>query len=298
MCRAAARPEDDFQPMMKHNRCRLCHGSLEKQFELTVLARHQTGYWRCCECSSLQTDEPHWLAEAYSASLAVSDVGAVRRCLTCRAVVWVVLQFLQKYQARLLDFGGGSGLLCRLLRDIGIDAWTFDSYASGEYARLFRVDAGAIVPGSFEAVTAFEVFEHLPAPYDDFLKLFRPSPELLIASTEPYKSDYDKSWWYLSPHTGQHVFFYSPSALHLIADRFGYSLLSVGGWQIFTRRPLKPIIRSVLGWMLSGRSLQLCRVIMEAMPSGDHIMRDYQLGLASAEKSNTTDMSNRPDIST
>jgi Methyltransferase domain len=283
--------------MMKDNRCRLCHGSLEKQFELTVLARYQAGYWRCCECSSLQTDEPHWLAEAYSASLAVSDVGAVRRCLTSRAIVWVVLQFLQMRQARLLDFGGGSGLLCRLLRDIGIDAWTFDSYAGGEYARLFRVDAGAMSPGSFEAVTAFEVFEHLPYPYDDLSKLFHPSPEILIASTEPYELDYGKTWWYLSPHTGQHVFFYSPRALRLIAGRFGYSLLSVGGWHIFTRRPIKPITRSMLGWMLSGRSLQLCRIIMEAMPSQNHIMRDYHLGLASTEKSNATGAPDRPDIS-
>lgn len=284
--------------MMNRNRCRLCHGVVEKQFELTVLGHHQSGYWRCCECGSLQTDEPHWLAEAYAASLTVSDTGAVRRCLTCRAVIWLILRFLRLSEARLLDFGGGSGLLCRLLRDIGIDAWTFDAYGSSEYARLFRVDAGAIARGQFEVVTAFEVFEHLPCPHDDLSKLFHLSPEVLIASTEPYKADYDKSWWYLGPHTGQHVFFYSSSALHLIADRFGYALQSAGGWHIFTRRPMKPIIRSVLPRILSGRSLRLCRVIMEVLPNQDnHIVRDYQLSLASTEKLDTTRMNNRLDIS-
>lgn len=283
--------------MMNRNRCRLCHGLVERQFVLTILEHHQTGYWRCCECGSLQTDEPHWLAEAYATSLTVSDIGAVRRCLTGRAVIWLILRFLRLRQARLLDFGGGSGLLCRLLRDIGIDAWTFDTYGSGEYARLFRVDAGAMTPGSFEVVTAFEVFEHLPCPYDDLLTLFRLSPEVLIASTEPYKSDYDKGWWYLTPHTGQHVFFYSSRALLLIGDRFGYSLQSVGGWHIFTRRPTKPIIRSVLGRTLSGRWLRLCRIIMEAMPNQDsHIMRDYQLSLASTERSDTARVRNRPDV--
>jgi Methyltransferase domain len=278
-------------------RCRLCRGSIEKQFELTVLGRHPTGYWRCSKCRSLQTDEPHWLADAYSESLTVSDVGAVRRCLTCRAVIWLILRLLRIRQARLLDFGGGSGLLCRLLRDIGIDAWTFDIYGSGEYARLFRVDAGAVAPGSFEIVTAFEVFEHLPYPDDDLTKLFHLSPEIMIASTEPYRIEYDKNWWYLSPNTGQHVFFYSQSALQLIADRFGYSLQSVGGWHIFTRRPIKPAIRSVLGRVLSGPSLQLCRVIMEAIPNQRHITRDYQLSLESTESSDTISVRNRPDIS-
>jgi hypothetical protein len=264
---------------MNRNRCRLCHGLVEKQFELTVLGRIETGYWRCRDCGSLQTDEPHWLADAYSESLTVSDVGAVRRCLTCRAVIWLVLRFLHMRRARLLDYGGGSGLLCRLLRDIGTDAWTFDPYGSGEYARLFRVDTAGVAPGSFEVVTAFEVFEHLPHPDDDLAKLFHLSPEVLIASTEPYKTGYDESWWYLTPGTGQHVFLYSQAALQLIANRFGYSLQSVGGWHIFTRRPIKPISRAMLSPLLSGPSLALWRVIMETIPNRYHIARDFQLSL-------------------
>jgi hypothetical protein len=260
-------------------RCRLCLGRLESQFDLTVLGRHQVGYWRCCTCGSLQTDEPHWLAEAYSTSLTVSDVGAVRRCLTCRAAIWLILQFLRMRQARLLDFGGGSGLLCRLLRDIGIDAWTFDSYGSSEYARLFYVDAGTVAPDSFDVVTAFEVLEHLPRPDEDLASLFRLSPEVLIATTEIFDTNYDRSWWYLTPHTGQHVFFYSQQALHSIANRFGYSLLSVRGWHIFTRRPLKPMIRRLLGPALSGLSVRTFRVIVEGMPGQAHVAGDYQLSL-------------------
>lgn len=264
--------------------CRLCGGPVERQFDLLVLSRHRVGYSRCHECGSLQTDEPHWLAEAYATSLTVSDVGAVRRCLHCRAVIWVVLRLLRMRQVRLLDYGGGSGLLCRLLRDIGIDAWTSDPYGSSEYARLFRVDAGVAAPGSFEVVTAFEVFEHLPRPSDDLAKLFHLFPEVLIASTEPYRADYDKSWWYLVSSTGQHVFFYSQTALQQVANRFGYSLQSIGGWHIFSRRPITPITRRALGWVLSGQLLEWWRVIMETIPNQHHINRDFQLSLKGSDK--------------
>jgi Methyltransferase domain len=182
-------------------------------------------------------------------------------------------------RARLLDYGGGSGLLCRLLRDIGVDAWTCDPYGTGEYARLFSVDAGAVAPGSFEVVTAFEVFEHLPGPRDDLAKLFQLFPEILVASTEPYRTDYDESWWYLVPGTGQHVFFYSQSALQKVADMFGYSLRSIGGWHIFSRRPITPITCRALGWVLSCQLLEWWRAIMETIPNQDHINRDFQRSL-------------------
>jgi hypothetical protein len=259
--------------------CRLCGGEADKQFYLKVLGRHEVGYWRCRDCGSLQTSEPYWLAEAYSNSLAVSDTGAVRRCLINRAVIWLVLRLLRVHQPRLLDFGGGSGLLCRLLRDIGFDAWTCDPHGSGEYSQLFRIDMGAIGPGLFAVISAFEVFEHMPRPDEELAMLYSRSPEVLIASTEPYSANFDKTWWYLSPQTGQHVFFYSQRALQLIADRFGYSLQSIGGWHIFTRQPITPITRKVLWRVLSGRPLQLCRVLLEAMPSEAYIMRDHRLSL-------------------
>ena len=260
-------------------RCRLCHGSVDKQFDLTVLGRHEVGYWRCRDCGSLQTEEPHWLAEAYSHSLTLSDVGAVRRCLTNRAVVWLVLRLQRMRQPRLLDYGGGSGLLCRLLRDIGIDAWACDPHGSCEYAQAFRIEMGGAGTGTFEVVTAFEVLEHLQRPDEDLAKLFRMDPEVLIASTVPYSANYDESWWYLSPGHGQHVFFYSQRALQMIADRYGYSLMSINEWHIFTRRPVRPNMKRVFFRLLSGRSLGLWRVLMEALPTGSHITRDHQRSL-------------------
>ena len=155
----------------------------------------------------------------------------------------------------MLDFGGGSGLLCRLLRDIGIDAWSCDALRSGEYALKFQVDPAAIAPGTFDVVTAFEVLEHLENPHQQLDDLFKLRPNVLVISTDPYLPGYDASWWYLTPETGQHVFFYSLPALQMIAKRFGYELLSSGRWHIFALRPISGFTRKLAAWLLTGKAL-------------------------------------------
>lgn len=267
--------------------CRLCSGPLTKQFNLLVLNKHDVAYYRCDKCGSLQTEQPFWLAEAYETSLTKSDVGAVGRCLTCRAAIWVLLRLLRMREVRLLDFGGGSGLLCRLLRDIGIDAWTYDSYGTSEYALSFKTEKEQLVPGSFNMVSSFELLEHLPEPGKDLEAIFRLAPETFFASTEPYSPAYQQDWWYLSPSTGQHVFFYSPQALQMIAARFGYSLVSVGGWHLFTRQPLGRNLSRMVRRSLSSRVLLCSRIVIEALPTWRHIQRDHALSLGGGRINDT-----------
>jgi hypothetical protein len=46
--------------------------------------------------------------------------------------------------ARILDFGGGNGLLCRLLRDLDFDVRRFDSHAANHFAQNFEDDGGPL----------------------------------------------------------------------------------------------------------------------------------------------------------
>ncbi|MDR3440696.1 class I SAM-dependent methyltransferase [Telmatospirillum sp.] len=256
-------------------KCRLCGGDTEPQFRCLVLGRHQVAYQRCRACGSLQTETPSWLAEAYDSSLASSDVGAVQRCLTARAALWSVLGLLGLRHARLLDFGGGTGLLCRLLRDLGIDAWTTDRYGRGDFAQSYRVDADALTCGRFDILTAFEVFEHLPDPKNDLARLFALQPRLLLASTLPYRPDLGADWWYLAPAEGQHVFFYSRQALADYAKTEGYSLISVGAWQLFLRDPPGRLRQALVRLALRGRVLRLVRLLMEVLPADRHVAADH-----------------------
>lgn len=256
--------------------CRLCGGPTEPQFHCMVLGRHDVQYRRCASCGSLQTDPPTWLAEAYDACLATSDVGVVQRCLTSRTAVWWCLTVLGLGKARVLDFGGGTGLLCRLLRDLGMDAWTTDRYGRGDLARAFQVEADTLEPRRFDVVTAFEVFEHLPEPAVDLARLFDLEPRVVIASTVLYTPDCGPDWWYLAAGEGQHVFFYTRQALAGWAERRGYRLVSVGNWQIFVRQPVDGWRAALLSLVLRGRSLRATRLFLEALPSDGHVAADHR----------------------
>lgn len=274
--------------------CRLCGGAVETRFRAQVLGRYEVAYQACRNCGSLQTEPPTWLAEAYGSSLASSDVGAVQRCLTARAALWWIFRILGPRNARLLDFGGGTGLLCRLLRDIGVDAWTHDRYGRGEFAQTYRVEPDALVPGRFSVMTAFEVLEHLPAPKEDLDRLIALAPEVMVTSTLLYTPELGADWWYLAPAEGQHVFFYSRRALQQWAAGHGYQLISVGVWQIFVKRPVGRLRNALLSLVLRGKILRLTRPFLEILPADRHVAADHRACLehnAAAEPSRRSDAS-------
>ena len=71
--------------------CRLCGGATTPLFEQTVLGRHRAGYHHCTACGLTQTDEPHWLAEAYRDAIHPADTGLLARNARLRAVTAVFL---------------------------------------------------------------------------------------------------------------------------------------------------------------------------------------------------------------
>jgi hypothetical protein len=96
---------------------------------------------------------------------------------------------------------------------------------------------------------AFEVLEHFIEPQKDLDSIFKNQPRFVLMSTNIYNGE-DSNWWYLTPDTGQHLFFYSQNALNLIGQRYKYGVLTSGNYTLFNSTKLsffkKTIIRVIL----------------------------------------------------
>jgi hypothetical protein len=173
--------------------CRLCGGATDPAFRKLVIGKHEVCFFLCRECGSLQTEKPYWLAEAYSQDFL--DTGAAQRVLHCAALTHSVMR-LMGYRTT-LDFGGGAGLLCRLLRDAGWDAYWYDQYIAPGYAAGFV----GVPDNAHDLVTSFEVVEHFPNPRTDLAQLFAGSPRGVLLMTELYAGQ-GEDWSYLAPEEG------------------------------------------------------------------------------------------------
>jgi hypothetical protein len=214
-----------------------------------VLNRYPCRYLLCEACGSLQTEPPYWLAEAYGQGhLAAGDTGPVLRCQNNLAVVFAAARILRApRRAGIVDFGGGSGLLCRMLRDAGFDARVRDRYAANTLAPGFDDDGRTP-----DIMCAFEVAEHFADPSAGMGEILGRGAGICIVGTEPYRGQ-RADWWYLVGQYGQHVFFYSPAGMDVLARRHGYRCERIGSYHFFLRGRLRRWQGALLWRALSPR---------------------------------------------
>ena len=125
---------------------------------------------------------------------------------------------------RHLDYGGGNGLLARLLAGKGWNSLSYDPYVDRE-RRLADL-------GRFDLVTAFEVFEHV----QDVQALMRDLASLLVEDGvvlfSTLLSDGEivpgepLTWWYAAPRNG-HISLYSSRSLAFLGAAGGFSFGSL-----------------------------------------------------------------------
>jgi hypothetical protein len=194
------------------------------------------------------------------------------------AVFFVGRLFGLGSSARILDWGGGEGLLVRLLRDVGLPAYHWDKYAENLYAIGFEGDPA----DQYAMITAFEVYEHFANPREEIDAIFEHRPEVHLLSTSLYRGQGDE-WPYLNPGNGRHVFFYSREALSQIAYFFGYrALVYPTGIALFHRKRLAPHRKWLLGRLFSSavfepdsRRRRLFRSYFALLPKHSLVLEDY-----------------------
>ncbi|TGN18297.1 class I SAM-dependent methyltransferase [Leptospira idonii] len=229
--------------------CRLCGSSTEKKFRGRILNKYEIDYHRCTSCDLIQTESYFWLEEAYKDSIAITDTGILERnfILAERVLavltaisssfrffsVWTKLPFflvkrilsriLKPYLSPILDFGGGYGIMVRMLRDIGLDAYWSDPYSQNLVAKGFESSQK-----KYPALIAFEVLEHFSEPrqqIDSIMRLY--DPDVFLFSTLLYGDTIpDSSWWYYGFETGQHIAFYNRTTLEKLAEIYNRKIYS------------------------------------------------------------------------
>jgi hypothetical protein len=206
--------------------CKLCQSATRAAFSATVLGKYPAQYRVCDSCGFLFVESPHWLDEAYASAIAYTDVGLVHRNLVNRDLVSAVAYRLFGPGARILDVAGGYGLLARLLRDAGFDAWTQDDYCQNLFAELFSPEDG---DRHFDLLTAFEVLEHLRDPVEFLEEGFtKRGKHPLLISTLVYEGDVPaRDWHYYAFDMGQHIAFYTSNALRVLGNRIGMECCSL-----------------------------------------------------------------------
>jgi len=216
--------------------CKICSAPTVIFETSVVLNKHTVQYFQCGSCGFMQTEDPFWLEEAYSSAIARQDVGIMSRNLIHCEVTAALLNLVFPEVETAVDYGGGHGVLVRLMRDKGFNFFWSDLHASNNFARGFEAGSGL----KYDFLTAFEVLEHLVDPISDISKMMDLSPNVFVSTCLlPEPTPALSGWWYYMQSSGQHVSFYTSKSLECLANRFKRHLSSVGSFHLFSSKPVK-----------------------------------------------------------
>lgn len=227
--------------------CKICESQSIHFAHAQVLGKYDVEYFQCTNCGFVQTEDPYWLDEAYQTPITQSDRGLIARNVGFAQLTLEIITQLFDARGHFLDYGAGYGVFVQLMRFLRLNFVSYDRYCENIFAPDSVVQD---LDRSYDLITAFEVFEHWVDPIRELTQLFNASPNLLL-STELLPSFNPKpgEWGYYIPHEGQHIAFYTPKSLHIIAERFGlnvYTTQRLG--HFFSAEPLPKDIATLIPW--------------------------------------------------
>lgn len=229
--------------------CKIC--ALPSPFfaNSKLLNKYDVDYFQCSDCGFVQTEDPYWLAEAYSEAIAGSDIGLVTRNMNLSACTRLLIEQYFNADGRFLDYGGGYGLFVRLMRDAGFDFYWSDKFCKNLFAQGFEDQGNA----QYELITAFELLEHLVDPVQEISEMLKLGHSLLFStSLLPDSNPSPDEWWYYARHEGQHIAIYTPEALKRLSQQLDCNLYSDGeSVHLITQKILPDDIFATLGFASS-----------------------------------------------
>ncbi len=142
----------------------------------------------------------------------------------------------QAHAIRHLDYGGGEGLLSRILKKSDWQSLSYDPFVDR------NIGIGRL--GKFDLITAYEVFEHVPDVQrlmSSLLSMLAPNGIVLFStllSDGNIHAAQRLTWWYASPRNG-HISLFSRKSLVILAQNGGvnFGSFSEGFHAFFTKVP-------------------------------------------------------------
>jgi len=205
-------------------KCRVCNSPSKDPIFFGFIFDQKVQYFDCETCGYVQTGNPTWLSKAYESPINSCDTGILRRNQWNVNLVLATLASLNSRFSRVVDYAGGYGILVRLLRDQGIDAFWSDPYCQNLLAIGFENKNKQAA-----LVTAFEAFEHFVNPRLEIEKMLSIGSNILFSTeliAEP--APQPESWWYYGLSHGQHIGFFRERTLRYLARKFGMNLITDG----------------------------------------------------------------------
>lgn len=224
--------EEHHYVRLSMKKCVICNGDMIFFDKAIILNKYTVNYWRCYKCGFINTDTPYWLEESYSEAIANSDIGLVGRNYVMAQKTSSIIKICFPNTKRYLDYGGGYGLLVRLMRDKGFNFQWYDKYCINLFAKNFEQKSS-----HYDIVTAYEVFEHLVDPAKDVEDILLYCDNLLFStSIIPEGINNISDWSYFAPNHGQHVSFYTKKSLKILAARYNRNYIGCGDLHLFSKQ--------------------------------------------------------------
>lgn len=227
-----------------------CPVGCQSKLQITDILLPEGPLLRCPECAQLVSqcgEERYWQSmrefDDPRGTLPAAD-STQRRFQQGSRSLRIISRLLEKPEqyTRLLDVGCSSGAFLSIARKLGFDAEGVEPAPKAAQSAIqagFKVHSGTLqsagfATGIFDALTLFEVIEHLESPLEllkECRRILRQEGILLIGtgnSASWTAAVMNSRWQYFHiEHHGGHISFFNPLSMRLLAERAGFTLQSV-----------------------------------------------------------------------